>query len=123
MAADFKATAYIEINHPKDFIQRWRKALPTDAQGFAERVKYYTAQTPPVGAWADPVNIATSKLSKFNHQREYRLVYAKTDALQLLPTNIRITKREARSLPDPTQHKFEIISLGDLSDICTMHRI
>jgi hypothetical protein len=92
---EFDAKACVEICDPLRFIQRWQKALPSQAlvtsgavggyQKYVCRmVRYYDAHDLPGNVWAIPDLITTTKLKKFAYQEEYRFAY----------TNRRIQIRE-----------------------------
>ena len=131
LKAEFDAKACVEICEPLKFIQRWEKALPSEAlatsgvvgnykRHVCRMVKYYRPNDLPGNVWAIPDLITTSKLEKFAYQQEYRFAYTKTDAFNFGNVRVELVDRKARPTPRREEHSHETLDLGDLQDICRM---
>jgi hypothetical protein len=118
---EFGAKAYVEISKPRIFTERWQRALPQSAKYFARRVQYYEQDDTPGNIWPQPRRIATSKLSKFAHQKEYRFGFSTTSALNFGECSQQLVDRKTRPIPRQDEHDTIILDLGDLSDICKLH--
>jgi hypothetical protein len=119
---EFKAVACVEIVGPREFISRWENALPAEArrkeQHVARRVKYYNREDLPGNVWALPDLIITTKLKRFEYQKEFRLAYTSTDAFGFENCDYRLVDRIARPLPKPEEHRCQTLELGNLRSIC-----
>ena len=120
---EFKATAIVEILKPASFINRWLAALPDGAKHFAKRVDYYRPEDVPGTVWPQPHLIATTKLTPFAYQQEYRLGFSTTGALEFGQATQQLVDRKARPVPKPDEHHNMTLSLGDLGDICRLHEL
>jgi len=124
---EFEAVACVEITDPRTFIDRWLKDLPDEAKKdgkhVARRVAYYRPEDVPGNVWALPDQIVTTKLKRFEYQDEYRFAYTITDAFAFQNCRYDLVDRKARPLPKPDEHHHQTIELGDLSDICKLHRL
>jgi hypothetical protein len=122
---EFKAVACAEIHDPREFINRWLKALSdaSKAEGkhVSRRVGYYRPEDLPGNVWALPDLITTTKLKRFAYQEEYRFAYTTTDAFAFQNCTYQLVDRKARPAPKPDEHHREILDLGDLRDICRIH--
>jgi hypothetical protein len=122
---EFKAVACVEIFDPREFINRWLKALPEDAKHASKHVSrkvgYYRPEDVPENVWALPDLIATTKLRRFAYQEEYRFAFTTTEAFAFQNCTYQLTDRKARPLPKPEEHHHETLKLGDLRDICRIH--
>jgi hypothetical protein len=124
---EFKAVACVEIIDPRMFINRWQSALPEEAKmknkHVARRVAYYNPEDVPGNVWALPDLIITTKLKHFQYQDEHRLAYTKTDAFDFENCNYQLVDRRARPAPKSEEHFHQTLELGDLRDICRIHRL
>jgi hypothetical protein len=124
---EFKAVACAEICDPREFIARWQKALPEEAKRdgkhISQRVGYYRPEDLPGNVWALPDLITTTKLKRFEYQDEYRFAYTTTEAFAFQNCKIEVFDRKARPLPKPEEHHNETLELGDLKDICRIHKL
>jgi hypothetical protein len=131
---DFDAEACVEICDRREFIERWRKALPPEAlvrsgavgdyQKYVyRRVEYYHPHDLPGNVWAIPDLITTTKLNKFAYQDEYRFAYTKTDAFKFENVRGELVDRKARPAPKPEEHFHETLDLGNLRDICRIRAL
>jgi hypothetical protein len=124
---EFGAAAFAEVIDPREFICRWRNALPEEAkkQGkhVARKVGYYKPDDLPGNVWALPDLITTTKLKHFQYQDEYRLAFTTTDAFAFENCTYQIVDRKVRPSPKPDEHLHQTLELGDLRDICRIHTI
>ncbi len=122
---EFKAVACAEIYDPREFSNRWRKALPEEAKKdgkyVSRTVGYYRPEDVPGNVWALPDLITTTKLKRFEYQNEYRFAYTTTDAFAFENCSYQIVDRKERPLPKPEEHHDQTLELGDLRDICRIH--
>ena len=123
---EFKAVACVKLLDPRMFINRWLDALPEEAKKegkhVARRVAYYQPEDVPGNVWALPDLIITTKLKRFEYQNEYRLAYTTTDAFGFENCNYQLVDRKARPAPKPEEHSHQTLQLGNLRDICQLHR-
>jgi hypothetical protein len=124
---EFNAVACVEICDPGEFIRRWHKALPEEAkkegQHVSRRVGYYNPEDLPGNVWALPDLITTTKLKRFEYQDEYRFAYTTTDAFAFENGTYLVVDRKARPLPKPEEHHHQTLELGNLLDICQIHKL
>jgi len=127
LKSEFKAVACAEILDPRGFIHRWCGALPEAAQKdgkhVARRVAYYEPANVPGNVWALPDLIITSKLKHFQYQDEYRMAYTTTEAFAFENCTYQLVDRKARPAPKPEEHFHQTLELGDLRDICRIHKL
>jgi hypothetical protein len=127
LKSEFKAVACAEILDPRGFIHRWRGALPEAAQKdgkhVARRVAYYEPANVPGNVWALPDLIITSKLKRFQYQDEYRMAYTTTEAFAFENCTYQLVDRKARPAPKQEEHFHQTLELGDLRDICRIHKL
>ena len=121
MKREFKAVACVEIQKPQEFIQRWRRSLPKDFTSFDRKIDYYEKEESPGNIWPQPELIATTKLKQFSYQKEYRLGFSTTDALNFGQSQQVIVERKKRPEKRPEEHGSKFIAIGNISDICELH--
>lgn len=123
---EFNAAACVEICDPRKFIYRWLERLPAEAKRddrhVARRVAYYRPEDLPGNVWALPDLITTTKLKRFAYQDEYRFAYTITDAFAFQNCTHQLVDRTARPLPKKEEHHHNTLELGDLRDICMLHK-
>jgi hypothetical protein len=85
-------------------------------------VGYYLPEDVPGNVWALPDLIITTKLKRFGYQNEYRLAFTTTDAFAFENCTYQIVDRKVRPAPKPEEHLRHTLELGDLRDICRIHR-
>jgi hypothetical protein len=119
---EFGAAACVEITDPRKFIQRWFSKLPDGAAHFAKKVDYYRQDHGPDNVWRQPHLIATTKLDRFAYQQEYRFGFCTTNALEFGQAKQELKDRKARPVQKPEEHDNKTLDLGDLSDICKLHK-
>lgn len=118
---EFEARACVEIMNRPAFRKRWQDALPQDAKHFARRVQYYEPDDLPGNIWPQPRRIATTKLSRFRNQREFRFGFSTKGALDFGESTQQLIDRKARPDPKRDEHYNMTIDVGDLNDICKLH--
>lgn len=123
LVREFHAEAYVEILNPAIFINRWLTALPSGEKHFAKKIDYYRPEDIPGNVWPQPDLIATTKLARFDYQREYRLGFSLTGALDFGQATQQLVDRKVRPAPKPGEHHQWPLKLGDLSDICTLYQV
>ena len=127
LAAQFQASACVEILRPSVFIAGVRGALnrrPSikDKTLVHGEVKYYAEHQPPIVDWALPDRIAMSKLSDCSHQKEYRVAFAVNGAFAVENTRLRLVSSSERRPLRAASHPQLLLKLGKLSKICKIHQ-
>jgi len=127
LAAQFRADGCIEIHRPAKFISKVRAALVRrasikDKTLVHGEVNYYVEENPPIVDWALPERITMSKLRTYASQCEYRLAFAVNDAFRVQNTRLRLVAPGERRLPRSTSHPEHLLKLGNVADICRVHR-
>ena len=126
LAAQFQASACVEISNRSMFIAGIRAALlrrpsiKSKMLVYGE-VNYYTPEQPPIGDWALPEKIAMSKLSVYMHQNEYRVAFAVNDAFRVQNTRLRLVSPGERRAPRAISHPERLFKLGSLAKQCKVH--
>jgi hypothetical protein len=120
---EFRAVAVVEILKPAVFINRWFAALPARTAHFARKVDYHRREDVPENVWPQPELIATTKLDRFAYQREYRLGFSTSGALEFGQARQQVVDRKNRPAPRPDEHHNHTLHVGDLGDICRLHEI
>ena len=70
-----------------------------------------------------PDLIITTKLKRFEYQKEFHLAYTSTDAFAFENCDFKLVDRAARPLPKPKEYHRHIFDLGDLRSICRVHEV
>ena len=126
LAAQFKASACVEIQIRSKFIAGVRAALlrrpsiKSKMLVYGE-VKYYTPDEPPIVDWALPEKISMSKLSVCIPQQEFRIAFAVNDAFRVENTRLRLVSPGERRPPRATSHPERTFKLGSLAKLCKVH--
>ena len=126
LAAQFQASACVEIFNPSRFIAGIRGALlrrPSIKSKMLVHgeVKYYTQDEPPIVDWALPERIAMSKLSVYIPQQEYRIAFAVNGAFRVENTRLRLVSPGERRAPRAMSHPEHLFKLGSLAKLCKVH--
>ena len=122
LAAEFGAVACVEILDIPEFCRRVRAALPEGARFIGRRVAYYRVTDAGNPRWAQPDQIATSKLDVYARQAEFRLVFSSTDALGFENVTLRLIEG-AGEIPPPPKQVGQVLHVGSLADICQVHEV
>ena len=126
LAAQFQASACVEICNPSRLIAGVRAALSRRPSIKSKmlvhgEVKYYTPDQPPIVDWALPERIAMSKLSDYIPQQEYRIAFAVNDAFRVENTRLRLVSPGALRAPRATSHPERLFKLGSFAKLCKVH--
>jgi hypothetical protein len=125
---EFNATTCVEVLDIPAFCSRIEAAMPPGATfpgkpghtRIGHKVEYVRAADTLGTRWALPDKIATAKAIRYARQREFRLVFSLTNALDFEEVDLNLVQNGA-SLALPAQNK-EIahvqIAAGSLRDIC-----
>lgn len=126
LAAQFQASACVEIRNPSRFIAGVRAALLRRPSIKSKKlvhgeVKYYTPDQPPIIDWALPEKIVMSKLSAYIPQQEYRIAFAVNGAFRVENTRLRLVSPGERRAQRTTSHPERLFKLGSLAKLCKVH--
>ena len=126
LAEKFKASTCVEIHEPVKLISLIRSALarrPSVKNKHLEHglVKYYEPDDPPIVDWALPEKIALSKPSEFSWQEEYRIAFAINGAFNVENVQVQLVPLGARRRPQSTNNPKQLLKLGSMSTLCTVH--
>lgn len=127
LATKFTADICVEIMEPGLFLSRIRMALQLRKWVKQGRllhglVDYYSPETEPLAEWAVPERMVMRKTTDYVDQAEYRLAFARGDALQL--ENVVTQIKTAQDFTQPTLdgHPEHKLRLGSLKKLCKVHR-
>jgi hypothetical protein len=126
LAAEFQASACVEILNPGRFIAGIRAALlrrPSikNKMLMYGEVKYYTQDEPPIVDWALPERIAMSKRSIYIPQQEYRITFAINGAFSVENTRVRLAAPGEQRALRAQSHPERLFKLGSLAKLCKVH--
>jgi hypothetical protein len=121
ISEEFNAVACVEVTKIATLCARIREALPATTAFRARPVDYYPHTQGGNPRWALPDQIATSKLARWGPQNEYRFLFSLTDALGFEKVETRLIDRKNRPIPKPEEHISQLLKVGSLTDICTLH--
>jgi hypothetical protein len=119
----FSAVAFVEVLDIKSLCKRVESALPPEAKFRAKRVEYYRETENITPRWALPEMIATSKLSAYAWQDEYRLLFSLTGALEFENVDLRLVPEGAGGDQVRARHLEYPVKAGNLRDICCLHEL
>ncbi|OIR09767.1 hypothetical protein GALL_81720 [mine drainage metagenome] len=127
LAEKFNAKICIEIHEPIRLLALIRDALarrPSVKNKHLEYgpVKYYEPHEPPIVDWALPEKIALSKLAKYSWQSEYRIAFAINGAFNVEKVQVQLVPFGERRKPRSTDHPKQLLKLGNISKLCTVHQ-
>ena len=127
LAKEFDADACVEIHDPLALLSKVRSALilrrwVKHARLLHGRVDYYSPMNPPFAEWAVPERMVMRKTIDYSHQEEYRLAFARGDALRVNNVHTQITIGSSQTQPTLAGHPEHFLRLGRLANICTVHR-
>lgn len=127
LAEKFKTKTCVEIHEPVKLLTLIRNALARRPSvknkhlGYG-LVKYYAPHEPPIVDWALPERIALSKPSEFSWQKEYRIAFAINGAFNVENVQVQLVSLDARRRTRSTNHPKQLLKLGSMSKLCTVHR-
>jgi len=127
LAKKFKTQTCVEIHEPVKLLALIRNVLarrPAVKNKHLEYglVKYYAPHEPPIVDWALPERIALSKPSEFSWQEEYRLAFAINGAFNAENIQVQLVPLGARRRMRSTNHPKQLLKLGSMSKLCTVHQ-
>jgi hypothetical protein len=126
----FDAVACVEVRDIGAFCTRVEAALPLNAsfpptyQGrkrIGRWVTYYDESEGGSPRWALPDRIATSKRNSYAWQREFRLIFSTTDALEFENVATSLASDNHLETTNSAQHHFHEVNSSSLRDICCLH--
>ncbi|MNF41761.1 hypothetical protein D3C84_227950 [compost metagenome] len=128
LATEFTADVCVEIMEPALFLSRIRSALQLRKwvkQGrlLHGSVDYYSPETEPLAEWAVPERMVMRKTTDYTDQAEYRLAFARGNALQLENVVTQIKTGQDITQPTLVEHPQHTLKLGNLKKLCKVHRI
>lgn len=128
LATKFTADVCVEIIEPALFLARIRTALQLRKwvkQGrlLHGMVDYYSPKTEPLAEWAVPERMVMRKTTDYADQAEYRLAFARGNALQVENVVTQIKTGEDFSQPTLDGHPQYTLKLGSLKKLCQVHRM
>jgi hypothetical protein len=127
LATKFTADVCVEIMEPALFLSRIRSALQLRKWVKQGRllhglVDYYSPEAEPLAEWAVPERMVMRKTTDYTDQAEYRLAFARGNALQVESVITQITTAPGIALPKPAGHLEYTLKLGSLKKLCKVHR-
>jgi len=127
IAEKFNTNTCVEIYEPIKLLNLLRNALvrrPFIKSKHLEYgpVKYYMPHEPPIVDWALPERIALSKPSTFAWQEEYRIAFAVNGGFNVENVQVKLVPLGVCRRPLSTNHPKQILKLGSISKLCTIHR-
>lgn len=127
LAEKFKTDTCVEIHEPVKLLTLIRNALvrrPAIKNKHLEYgpVKYYAPHEPPIVDWALPEKIALSKPFTLSWQEEYRIAFAVNGAFNVENVQVQLVPLGERRRPRSTNHPKQLLKLGSISKLCTIHR-
>ncbi|MNF90383.1 hypothetical protein D3C84_729450 [compost metagenome] len=128
LAREFKSDVCVEITEPAYLISKIRSALRLRKwvkQGrlLHDSVDYYSPETEPLAEWAVPERMVMRKTTDYTDQAEYRLAFARGNALQVENVAIQIKADQDITQPTLDGHPQHTLKLGNLKKLCKVHRI
>lgn len=128
LARAFNTDVCVEVHNPTALLAKVRTALMLrkwvkKARLVHGTVTYYSPTDAPFVEWAVPERMILQKTDRFTQQQEYRIAFAKGDALMLNNVATQITATPGVKQPTLAGHPEHFLRLGNLTKLCTVHRI
>lgn len=125
LAKEFGADACVKIHDPVALISRIRAALKLrrwvkHGRLLHQPVDYYSPGEAPFAEWAVPERMVMRKTTEYSYQNEYRLAFARGNALQLNNVDVLITATPGSSELTLSGHPEQKLRVGSLARICTV---
>ncbi|KQU95204.1 hypothetical protein [Devosia sp. Root105] len=127
MRRRFGATACVEVHDVAAFCRRLEAALPdavfpvtSGRPRIGHHVEYYREDIPLQARWALPGRIANSKPESYRWQKEFRLVFSETKALDFMNIKNEIVIGTPTKAQRPPFYPEKIVEAGSLDDICRL---
>jgi hypothetical protein len=126
LAREFNADTCVEITQPELLLARIRSSLQLRRWVRRGRllhgpVDYYSSEEPPQAEWAVPERMVMRKTIEYTRQAEYRLAFARGDALQVNNVNTQITSTPGAIQPTLEGHPEHVLRLGSVAKLCRVH--
>jgi hypothetical protein len=126
LAREFKSDVCVEVRDPATLLSRVRSALALrkwvrQARLLHSKVDYYSPSESPLAEWAVPERMVMRKTANYTGQQEYRLAFARGDALKVNNVQTRITAAPGEAQPTLEGHPEHTLRVGSLAKICTVH--
>jgi hypothetical protein len=125
----FGAVVCVEVFNIGEFCARAEAALPpkmmfpkpNGRSQIGHRVDYYKVTDAGDPRWAVPDKIATSKLSDYAWQDEFRLVFGDADAFEFQNVSTRLMHETHKDARNPEEHRSCLVKARSLRDISRVH--
>lgn len=126
LASDFGADVCVEFPNPAALFAKVRTALMLRKWVRKGRllhgpVGYYSPLVSPFAEWAVPERMVMRKTIDYEYQCEYRLAFARGNALDVNNVAAQITATPGAVEPILDGHPQHILKVGSLAKICTVH--
>ena len=126
LASEFNTDACVEFHDPRTLLSKVRSALALrkwvkHARLLHQQVDYYSPTEPPFAEWAVPERMVMRKTDDYTHQKEYRLAFARGEALKVNNVETQITAAPGSTQPTLEGHPQHVLKVGSLAKICTVH--
>ncbi len=120
----FDAAACVEVSNIPIFCRRMEAALPratfpatTGRAKIGHHVEYYDEEQPLQARWAIPSRIINSKNGSYAWQREFRLAFCETNALDFQRVKNQIVLGNPSPAPRLESYPYRVVEAGPLADI------
>lgn len=128
LAREFEADVCVEIRNPVALLAKVRSALMlrkwvVNGRLLHGKVDYYSSSEAPLAEWAVPERMVMRKTDDFSRQQEYRLAFARGDALKVNNVTTQITASPGATQPTLDGHPEHIIRVGSIAKLCTIHPV
>lgn len=121
----FRATECVEVLDVPLFCQRIEQALPeatfpitTGRARIGHHVEYYREEEALQARWAIPGRIVNAKPASYGWQKEFRLVFSETDALDFMRVKNQIVLGKPTRPPKLDSYPRRPVEAGPMGDIC-----
>jgi hypothetical protein len=122
LSREFGVDACVEISNPAILISRIRTCIQLRKWikvGLLHKpVEYYSTEDPPIVEWAVPERMVMRKTTDYAHQAEYRLAFARGDALKVNNVETRIRLDAAPTEPTLMGHPEHLLCVGPIGKFC-----
>jgi hypothetical protein len=125
LSREFGADACVEILDPVALLAKVRTSLQLRkwVKGglLYSPLDYYSVEDPPIAEWAVPERMVVRKTTEYSHQGEYRLAFARGDALKVNNVKTRITAQSGGAAPTLEGHPEHTLRIGSIKKLCRVH--
>lgn len=128
LAKEFGTDTCVEILDPVSLLAKIRASLALRkwvkrARLLNGAVDYYSPTEPPLAEWAVPERMIFRKTTEYAHQLDYRIAFARGDALKVDNVETKITANPGEIDPALEGHPEHTLRLGSLARICRIHTV